>query len=468
MFPKNHCLLLAIGLGLLLPLTAMADPVEINPEASQTLETQTLESPITPTNDSSADDQTLAPVELEPPTRRGLPAPIDSPPFPSGEWQIGGTPGIGVPDTSDTYTLMKLLNKTPLANALQKSRIKIYGWVDVGGNLSTSRKSNAPAAYSIYPNRIDLNQVLFRIERLPDTVQQDHVDWGFHLSNVYGLDYRFTTANGIFSDQLLKKNRRYGYDPILAYADVYIPKVADGMTLRIGRFLSIPDIEAQLAPDNYMYTHSLMYTYDVFTQQGILATIKLNSQWSVQGGLTVGNDTAIWTRAAEPTGLAAVQWISKSNNDSIYLVANSLNSGKYSYNNLQEFVGTWSHRFNKRIHTKTQAWYMYQHHVPADKLPSNVKPGFTNEWALLNYFEIKLSDKSYVSIRNEIMDDRQGQRTGTATVYTSHGIGLTYWLNKFVALRPELRFERSYDAPAYDNGRRQNQFMFAMDMIYRY
>jgi len=41
------------------------------------------------------------------------------------------------------------------------------------------------------------------IERVPDTTQTDHIDWGFRLTNLYGFDYRFTTASGYFSQQLL-------------------------------------------------------------------------------------------------------------------------------------------------------------------------------------------------------------------------------------------------------------------------
>jgi len=35
-----------------------------------------------------------------------------------------------------------------------------------------------------------------------------------------------------------------------------------------------------------------------------------------------------------------------------------------------------------------------------------------------------------------------------------------------VLFRPELRFERSYDLPAYDNGTKKNQLMLAGDVIY--
>src|SRR5271166_5403110 len=114
-------------------------------------------------------------------------------------------------------------------------------------NASTSNLSLAPAGYPIRPDRVELDQLVFRIERLPDTVQSDHVDWGFNVTNVYGLDYRYTIMKGIFSDQLLDKNRTYGYDMPTFYGELYFPQIAQGMNVRVGRFLSVPDIETQMA-----------------------------------------------------------------------------------------------------------------------------------------------------------------------------------------------------------------------------
>ncbi len=53
-----------------------------------------------------------------------------------------------------------------------------------------------------------------------------------------------------------------------AYGLIYIPNVAQGMVIKFGRYISPPDIEAQLALDNYLYTHSLMFTFDCYTQTG--------------------------------------------------------------------------------------------------------------------------------------------------------------------------------------------------------
>ncbi len=97
-----------------------------------------------------------------------------------------------------------------------KSRTKIYGWIEPGLNFSTSSKNNFPDSYTIFPNRLELDQAVIYIERLADTVQTTHFDWGYHVTAFYGTDYRFTTAKGYFSQQLLKFNRQYGFDPVMS------------------------------------------------------------------------------------------------------------------------------------------------------------------------------------------------------------------------------------------------------------
>ena len=126
--------------------------------------------------------------------RRGLPAPLDSPPFPGSDWPLGGSQLIGVPDTA-VGPLMKAIYATPDGQAWKDSRVKVYGWTELSANASGSSTSNLPGGYPIRPDRVELEQFVARIERLPDTVQRDHVDWGFNVTGLYGLDYRFTILN---------------------------------------------------------------------------------------------------------------------------------------------------------------------------------------------------------------------------------------------------------------------------------
>jgi hypothetical protein len=417
----------------------------------------------------------------EEPARRAQPAPLDGI-FPGSEY-LG--PTIGVPDTDPVWPLTKALwEEVP---ALEKAKIKVYGWINPGGSASTSTNSNVPESYAIVPNHLEMDQGVLRIERVPDTVQTDHVDWGFRLSGIYGIDYRYTTAQGWYSSQLLKHNSLYGVDTPEAYGQIYIPGVAKGMVITIGRYISPPDIEAQLAPQNLLYTHSLMFTVDCYTQTGINAAIKLNDQWTVQFGAHAGDDIAPWNAAAQPTGMLMVRWVSKSNNDSLWGGIDSINNGRFKagHDNLQQDNLTWTHRFNKSgtFFTSTEGYYIYQSGALVGGTVNNGPPrpffmgtgagapipGNSPAIGAVNYTVWKFSKRDFLVLRPlDFLDDKKGERTGYKTKYASWTVGLTHRFSDLISVRPELRYEKAFDAHPYDNGTRSGQFMFAVDAIIRF
>ena len=409
-------------------------------------------------------------------TRRALDAPLDSPPFPNADWGYGGSPDIGAPD-GNVYPLMTALKA-------QDSRTKVYGWVAPSFNVSTSNKNNFPVSYDIFPNRIELNQAVIYVERLPDTVQTTHFSFGYHLTAFYGIDYRFTTAKDYLSQQLLQKNRRYGFDPVLEYADFYFP-VKDGLNIRVGRFLSVPGIEAQLAPNNYNMTHSLLYTIDPFTDTGVYGTLKLNKQWIVQMGMSAGHDVAIWSDDHKPSAIACLDYSTKSNHDNVYLCANGINDGKYAYNNLQDYDGTWYHKFNAKWHMATEAWVMYERDVPnvagnvavapPTELGANgayCAPGqatcLAPEYAVVNYLNREMSSSWMMGFRSDLLNDKKGQRTGIPGKYTENTLYATKYVGSTILFRPEIRFDHSWNALGYNNGTARNQFFAGMDVIYKF
>jgi Putative beta-barrel porin-2, OmpL-like. bbp2 len=421
----------------------------------------------------SSDDGTQA-------LRRIPPAPLTSPPFPSADWNYGGSSVIGA-DALTSYPLMQALYGGPSGSKWTDSRVQIYGWINPGFNFSTSRHSNLPEGYNIFPNRLDLDQAVVYVERVPDTVQTDHIDWGFRAGEMYGIDYHFTTAKGWLSQQLLQDHRQYGFDPLMEYFDLYIPQIADGLNIRVGRFISVPDIEAQLAVNNYTYSHSLLFSYDPFTQTGIIGTLKLNDHWLVNLGFSAGNDIAPWASGAKPSLTACVAYTFNSGNDEIYPCASGINSGKYAYNNVQLFVTTWYHKFNPTWHMATEAYYEYQRDVPSASgpiapeantngasCPAGQLRCFAGEWAAVNYLQREFSPHNYISVRTDLLNDTRGQRTGFPTLYSEHSLTWGHWIGSTVLIRPELRFERSYRVPAYDLGTKQSQLSFAMDVILRY
>jgi Putative beta-barrel porin-2, OmpL-like. bbp2 len=418
-------------------------------------------------------------AEAEANTRRGLVIPWDSPPFPFAD-HLG--PNIGYRDTS-VYPLMDAIYHGPNGAWWKKSRIKIYGWADPSVTFGTSKFSNIPMSYNIVPNSLQLSQAILIFERVTDSVQTDHTDWGFKFTNLYGIDYRYTTAKGWFSDQLLKHNRLYGYDPLQLYVDYYIPWVRQGMIIRFGRYISPIDIEAQLSPENYLYSHSLMYTYDPYTFTGMQFITRLADRWTLQLGVHAGNDMAPWTTSSQANGEFLLKWVSASGNDALFGGADSVGKGYYSngHDDLQIIAITWSHKFTDRFHTLTEAYYDWERDAlqggtvtngPPQPWapftgPGKFLPGLSDAFGLVNYTAYKLSDKSYAVLRNDVLNDPRGYRTGFPGTYAEATLGWIYHITPWAVSRPEVRFDYG-TTKAFNNGLARDQFSFNWDIIFRF
>jgi Putative beta-barrel porin-2, OmpL-like. bbp2 len=444
-----------------------------------------------------------------PPSRRPdsvwPPTPQSTPPMPFTEWPYGGTTAIGVarPNSVDSPLMVALAN-TQLGAGMNASHVQVYGWVEVGGNISTNSVKpggNAPVGYDYTPNTVQLDQAVVYFERLPDTVQHDHFDWGFRFSAIYGVDYRYTTAYGLFSYQLLNHNFVNGYDFPMEYVDLYFP-VLQGFDVRIGRFISIPDIEAQLAPNNYTYVHSLTYTFDNFTNTGVLGTLAVTKNWLVQLGVVVGTETVPWNigaripnpnpnplypgttmlkdPGAQPSAVVGLRWTSDSGRDDVYLVADSINNGVWGYNNLQWLGGTYYHKFNDYWHIAFETWNIHEFKVPNLDNPvaaAAIAGGGTpfspqimpfnapnaahcgnataltctaDEQAFLLYVNYSPNKLNNFTLRTEFFMDPQGQRTGVVTNYVDAALGWQHWFSPQIEVRPEIAYYRSLNADAFN------------------
>ena len=146
------------------------------------------------------------------PTRRIGNPPFDSPPYPDGDWQIGGGPNvIGDPGAlrDSPYPLMQAIYDGPNGKSWYDSRIQFYGWGTVSGNMSTSHNTgpsplaNYPEVYDERSDRVEFDQFVLYIERMADQNQTDHIDWGFRMACLEGLDYRFMASRGYLNDMNL-------------------------------------------------------------------------------------------------------------------------------------------------------------------------------------------------------------------------------------------------------------------------
>jgi hypothetical protein len=434
--------------------------------------------------------------------------PAATPPMPFTEWPYGGTVNLGVtrPNSADS-PFMAAIGNTGLGQWMNENHIQFYGWIDPGLNVSSNTVrpgGNAPIAYSYTPNQVQLDQLVFYLERTPDTVQDDHVDWGFRLSAIYGENYRYTTAYGIASYQLLKDNKVNGYDFPMVYADLFFPDLAPaGMLMRVGRFISLPDIEAQLAPNNYMYSHSMTYSFDNYTNEGIQTTWGVTKNLFLQFGAVIGTEAPPWhwgtqvpnllpnnalysgtsfakDPGAQPSGTGCVRYNWNDGWDNINACADAINRGNWGYNNLQWYGFTAYHRFNDDWHISFEMYDEHQNGVPninnptataivagggtpfsPQYIPFNA-PGLANcssptvlrcraeALGTVAYLNWQVSPLDNISFRPEFYDDMQGQRTGVKARYMDIGIGWQHWLSPQIEFRPEVVYYHSFGANAFD------------------
>ncbi len=431
------------------------------------------------------------PPPAEPPApRRALPSPWSAPPFPGDEYQ--GYPLIGVPWEFGNTAVMQALYGGPNGQQIKDSRITFEGWATAGVNFSNARNTNVPTAYWDAPNSIQLDQLIFKFERVPDTVQTDHIDWGFRSVALYGEDYRYTMAGGWGSAQLYKHNLLYGWDPVEQYVNAYIPGFLGGTDIRLGRWIACPDIETQYSVNNYMASHSILFTYDTYTNTGLMLSQKLNDQWMVQFALTAGTDMAPWYPGALPTFGAGVRWVSKDNNDSVYTWLNQCNNAQFrhfeqygqplGHDNFNYIVSTWTHTFSEAVHTSTEAYFMWQYNAEVGGTPSagpiqpygggggngTLLPGISLTYGVLNYTMFGVSERDYITVRNEWYRDERGMRTGYAGTYTSNSIGLSHQFNDVMMIRPEIGFYRNWTENAFDGGTKRNLLMTGFDITWRF
>ena len=94
-----------------------------------------------------------------------------------------------------------------------------------------------------------------------------------------------------------------------------------------------------------------------------------------------------------------------------------------------------------------------------------VHAGYAPEFATLDYTMFRISDGIFFTIRNEFFNDMDGSRTGFISKYYEGSLGFTWWPNKLITVRPEIRFDRAFNATAYDDGTRHNQLMFSCDCV---
>jgi Putative beta-barrel porin-2, OmpL-like. bbp2 len=368
----------------------------------------------------------------------------------AGTLVVGQAPAEAVhappPPAPDRWPLQLALQGTWPGWLLDGNKLSLSGWVNAAFTGSSARHDQLPMGFNYLANEAAVQQAWVRFERPVDPTANGPT-FGFRTDTLFGIDYRFTVARGLFDAQLTDNQGEpatYGVDPVQFYAEAYFPHVGRGLDVKLGRHFCQYGVESIDTTQNTFVSHSYAFIYDPFTHTGLLTTLKLTDAWSVQAGVVTGQDVFI-DPAARATYVGSVKWAPPSGPDSFLfsvIVGPNRFDAVENFNRPQIFDVVYTHKFGARLSYSLDALYGFQRDVPG--------LGFANWWATVHYLNYVLTPRLTAVGRLEFFDDVQGQRTGSEGLYVVPTVGVNFKPNRFVVLRPELRFDYNTESRPFE------------------
>jgi hypothetical protein len=383
------------------------------------------------------------------------------------------------------------------------SGLYLNAWADMGIVYNANDPEdnyNGPVVFADRADEFNLNQLVVQLSRDIDT-KGSGWDIGGRFTFMYGSDARFNTINpygkGHWDNDLISDDTRF-YKIAMpnAYLDIFAP-VGNGLTARIGRFYTIMGYETGLSPDNFFYTHPYTFQYgEPFTHLGMTLTYPFSDQFSVVAGAVTGGHTSLnglldgnggWDGFDENLNiwnfLGGIFWNSKDQATrlSMSVITGDVNSDSA----LKDFrlQNGFEKRDNRTFysfvlqHDFTERWhYVLQHdHGIEQQHPLN---NFrTAQWyGVQTQTRYDLTDTLGMGLRAEWFRDDDGVRvgqmcpgcaklaSGPASYYTV-SVGLNWKPVKWVAVRPEIRYDWSDGIDNYDAGNKDQQLLFGADIV---
>jgi hypothetical protein len=357
---------------------------------------------------------------------------------------------------ADRWFLMRSLAGTKLGSFFDTQRIEIYGWTEGAFTASSASGTQLPLGFNYRANDFLLQQNWLRIERTVETDGQDN-SFGFLADTILpGSDYRFTLARGLMNGQ----NGTYGIDPVQFYAQGYFPNLGQGLDVKVGRFFGQYGVESIASISTPFVSRAYNFIYNPFTHTGLLTTLTLDENWTVQNGIVTGSDV-FFDSAAEPTYIGSVKWQAPDNRSSL-LLACIAGSGRFNqaenFSNPQVFDWVFTRQISSEFSYTLDALYGQQTNVPGI--------GTANWYGIANYWKYQWSEQLSNTARLEFFDDVDGNRTGFEGMYTALTAGLNYQPRRSVILRPEVRYDYNDQSRPFEN--RAELFTAAFDFIIRW
>lgn len=393
---------------------------------------------------------------------------------------------------SDFYQARGLLEMAgnPNESAFMKNLgLTVGGWINAGVTYNANDpagKFNGPVTFGDRSSELQMNQLYLYVQRAVNTGGGGW-DVGGRFDFLYGTDAVFTQAYGsprghwdLALIQGTEEERFYDIALPQAYLEIYAP-FGKGVSAKIGHFYTIIGNEVVTAPDNFFYSHAYTMQYgEPFTHTGVLLSTPLTDNFTLTGGAVTGSVTGGWDGAWDKglgnwAFLGGVNWTSDDKGTSVALTATSGEVSEQDKNNWSIYSLVIKHDILEGLH------YTFQHdHGWANKISG----GQDAEWYGINqYLTYDIQDDLAIGIRGEWFRDDDGFRVASpgrtltafpgANNYFAVTAGLNWKPMKWLTVRPNVRYDWTDNAPAFDNGGssvnfaggKKDQFLFSTDVV---
>jgi hypothetical protein len=366
---------------------------------------------------------------------------------------------------------------------MEDLRLTFGGWIDAGiaTNFNASPDNfNGPVGLIDRTAEPRISQLYFVLERL--VKKSDEWDVGGRFDVLYGTDAFIAQSTNNWDKGLIPTSVARFYNLALPqlYAEVYAP-VGNGLSTKVGHFYGLTNYESVMAPKNFFYSHSMSFMWDgPFTHTGVLPSYQIDNNFELTAGGVMGWNNvnaymSVWNF------LGKFQWTSddKGTNASFAIITGD----QPNLDNLTRYTFRVEHKFLTDWEGVLQWTNGIQQNDP-------VRNGKDTSWyGIQSYLFYNLNEELAFGLRGEWQRDQDGvrfrynDRPGSAPINavgpasTAPGIGSSYyeftlgarWTPlKWVTVRPELRYDWADAANAFDAGKRQDQLMFATDVIVQY
>ena len=399
--------------------------------------------------------------------------------------------------TEDARTLLMEVLGVP-----EDAPFKIRGWIENSYTGNTNGRGNG-INFGVNPNyKADQwmgNQYYLIVEK--PLKQEDKVNFGFRMDNMFGNDWQFTFMQGLFN-RAFPNGWFPGYDMPQLFGEVHLPILTPGgLDIKGGRWYTIAGYESVMAPERTLLSVPYSFAYgQPFTHIGVLTTLHVTDKidlyngsingwdrwineryiWGYIGGFswTSSNDqtrlafTAIWGPDQFPSFLPANQPIYPTGYINIPSVA-GLNNTAYHRDDRTLFTVVLKHKWTDRLTQVTGTGAGMERAVPGlgapliDGVPQNAQAKYDTWYYFVNGFLYSFTDTLTGVWRSEVFWDTNGAHTGTLVGdrYYEMTLGARYKPKDWLLIRPEIRYDWSQFHPAYSNDSRKSQLTLAFDII---